>query len=320
MPREGTWRVVLEDLHKTLNNVLVKRAEGARSAKVRIEIPDNRVTGDVVDESSEPVGQAVVTAVDLEGGGPEPATTDAEGAFVLDGLASAPHLLSAEAELHGRRLTSDAVEIRLGKANPSATVRLVLHEQTPVDGVVSSATGPVPGAHVVAIPKGRLGIATSEASTDDQGRFHLDVPAAAGDIQLLVTPPGYALRTLRLSSPFPNPVSIAVDDSGGSLVLRTPAIDLADPAAAKPLVVADGQPLLWSFLLSWARAAGQAQQEPSWYVVPRLAPGEYAACVVTMQEQIPILLGVATLTGKGCTRGTLAPHGELVLDLSAAEN
>jgi len=318
LPREGKWRVTLEDLHKTLNHVVVKRAEGARAARVRIEIPANRVTGEVVDENSEPVEGAVVTAVDLESGAPEPATTDAQGAFALEGLASAPHLLSAEAEARGRRLTSDAVRISLGKENPSANVRLVLHEQAPVDGIVSSATGPVLGAHIIAIPKGQLGIATSEADTDSQGRFHLDIPAAVGDLQLLVTPPGYALRTLRLSSPFPKPVSIAVDDNGGSIVLRTPAVDLADPAAAKPLIVADGQPLLWSFLLSWARAAGQAQQEPSRYVVPRLAPGEYAACIVTMQEQIPILLGVAALTGKGCTHGTLAPHGELMLDLSKA--
>jgi len=87
LPREGTWRVGLVDLHKVINNVLVKRAEGARTAKAQIEVPDNRVTGEVVDENEEPVDGATVTAVDLASGAPEPATTDAHGAFSLEGLA-----------------------------------------------------------------------------------------------------------------------------------------------------------------------------------------------------------------------------------------
>jgi len=71
--------------------------------------------------------------------------------------------VSAEAEVHGRRLISEAVSISLSRENPHANVRMVLHEQTPLDGVASSATGPVLWAHVIAISKGRLGVVTAGA-------------------------------------------------------------------------------------------------------------------------------------------------------------
>jgi hypothetical protein len=48
-----------------------------------------------------------------------------------------------------------------------------------------------------------------------------------------------------------------------------------------------------------------------------MAEGDYAACLLDPEEQIQVLLGLAALTGKSCRHGTLAPHGELELDLTA---
>jgi hypothetical protein len=316
LPREGRWRVELSDLRRTLG-VTVRRAKGARSAKVEIAIPDVRLSGDVVDESSEPIAGAQVVASDLGSGEQQTAVTDDRGAFELDGLPASPQLVSAEADLGDRHLSSDPVTVSLGKDHRRDAVRLTLHDQAPIDGVVTSPAGPVAGARLIAVPKGPLGIHTAEASTDAAGHFHLDVPAAARELQLLIAPPGFSFRSLALSAPFPKPLSIPVDDRGGSLVLRLPALDLADPAAAKPLIVEDGQPVLFSFLLSWAQTAGQGGQEPSRYVIPRMAEGDYAACLLDQEEQIQVLLGLAALTGKSCRHGTLAPRGELELDLTA---
>lgn len=319
LSHEGTWRVELAELHRTLRNVVVHRPAGARVAKVALDIPDNRVSGDVVDEGLNPVADASVTATDLKLGDLQTARTDDRGAFEISGLAEARHLIGAEADLAGHHLTSDEVTLTLGKDHARETIRLVLHEQVAVDGTVSSPAGPVIGCQLIAIPKAPTSTFLSAASTDATGSFHLDVPAAAHELQILVMPPGFAFRSLHLAAPFPKPLAIAVDDSGGSLVLKTPPVDFGDAAAAKPLIAEDGQPLLLSFLLPWARTAGQSQQDPSRVALPRMAPGEYVACMVSPDEQIRVILGLAALGGRGCSQGTLAPHGELVLDLTAGE-
>lgn len=317
LPREGTWRIELPDLHRTLRHVAVHRAAGARAAKVRIEVPDNRIAGDVVDEGSNPVANAAVTANDLGTGDSQTAVTDERGSFELVGLPDAPHLVSAEAELAGRHLASEEVKVTLGKEHKREMVRLTLRDRVAIEGIVSSPTGPVPGAQIIAIPQAPASTLLSDGSTDMAGHFHLSVPPAAGGLQLLVMPPGFSFRSLRWSAPFPKPISIDVDDRGGSLILEAPALDLTDPTAPKPLVVEDGQAVPLSFLLTWARIAGQGSQKPSRLVIPRVSAGDYSACMLTQQEQIQVLLGLAALSGKSCDHGTLAPHGELILNVGA---
>jgi len=256
LPQEGKWRIDLPALHRTLRDVQVKRAEGARAARLSLEIPDCRITGQVVDESSNLIAGASVSAGDLAGGGEQSAVTDGEGSFTIEGLDRTPHLVTAEAELAGHHLSSDPTNVSLGEANPSATVRLVLHEQASLDGIISSPTGPAAGAHLLVIPKGPLSSSTSEASSDDLGRFHLSIPAAANDLELLVAPPGFTFRVLHLTAPFPNPLPVQVDQEGGTLVIRTPPEDSSAGTKRIPLLLADGQPLPFSLLLAWAGSGG----------------------------------------------------------------
>ncbi len=319
LPREGRWRVDLPELHRTLRDVRVERLKGARSARLDLVIPDRRITGEVVDESSNPVAGAVVTAGDFVDGDEQQTQSDLQGAFVLDGLPERPHLAWAESERDDHVLSSDHVTVTPSKEPASPGLRLVLHEKKRLAGVVSSPAGPVAGARLFATYRGRLNFLTSEARSDESGRFRLDVPAAADELQILVMPPGFALRTVRVQAPFPDPLSIVVDEAGGSLVLRTPALDLGDPAQAIPLIVVGGEALSLDSLLSWARMSGASRQDPLRYEIPRLAAGDYSACLVTLPEQIQVVLGLAALTGKSCDHGTLAPHGELVLDLGGAK-
>jgi len=317
LPREGSWRVDLPDLRRTLHNVRVERAKGARSAKLDLSIPDYRLAGEVVDETSKPFAGATVTAGPLAEDIEQSAQSDEEGAFLIDAVSATPHLLLAEAETGGRVLSSDPIIVTPTKDRSNRALRLVLREKKRLEGVVSSLSGPVPGARVEATQKGQLNLSTSEVSTDQAGRFHLDVPASATELQLLVRPPGFTLRTLTLTAPFPEPVAITVDDSGGTIIFRTPAMDLSDSLAPHPLAVIDGQPLSLSSLLGWARAAGQGKQDKLLYTIPRMEAGEYSACMVGFSEESRVVLGLAQLTGEICSHGTLAPHGELVLDLTA---
>jgi hypothetical protein len=223
----------------------------------------------------------------------------------------------AQAEVNDRVLSAEPLVVTPSADPAGGSLRLVLHEKKRLAGIVSSPAGPVAGAHIEATPRGHLAVLTDEATTDASGRFRLDIPTDAADLQLLVMPPGFALRTMRVQAPFPDPLSITVDDSGGRLVLRTPAMDLSDPQQAKLLIVVDGQPIPLASLVSWARTAGEGKQDPVRYAIPRLAAGDYSACMVTLPEQIQVILGLAALTGKSCDHGTLAPHGELVLDLGS---
>jgi hypothetical protein len=315
LPREGRWRLYLPEFRRTLR-VVVERAKGARSAKLDVIIPDRRLAGEVVDESSMPVPGALVTAEGFVADDAPAVQSDGKGNFLLDGLPDEPHLVMAEAEVDDRVLSAEPLVVTPSADPAGGSLRLVLHEKKRLAGIVSSPAGPVAGAHIEATPRGHLAVLTAEATTDASGRFRLDVPAEAAELQLLVMPPGFALRTVTLRAPFPDPLPIAVDDAGGSLVVRTPSLDLADLTQAQPLIVVDGQAIPLASLVSWARTAGEGKQGPRRYEIPRLQAGDYSACLVTLPEQIQVVLGLAALTGKSCDRGTLAPHGELVLDLA----
>jgi hypothetical protein len=314
LPREGRWRLYLPELRRTLH-VVIERAKGARSAKLDVVIPDRRLAGEVVDESSVPVPGALVTAEGLLDDDAPTAESDERGAFLLDGLPDQPHLVMAEAEVGDRLLSAEPFIVTPSADQAGGSLRLVLREKKRLTGIVNSPAGPVAGARLTATPGGRLSVLSSEATSDESGRFRLDVPADATELLILVMPPGFVLRTVRVQAPFPDPLSIAVDDSGGSLVVRTPPLDLADLTKAQPLIVVDGQAIPLASLVSWARTAGEGKQDPLRYAIPRLAAGDYSACMVTLPEQIQVVLGLAALTGKSCDHGTLAPHGELVLDL-----
>ena len=307
----------LPELRRTMRNVRVERQKGARAAKLDLVIPDRRMTGEVVDESS-------TRWPERWSGQPTSSASTSSRPGAINGVhcprrvPERPHNAWAEAERDGHlRLGSGhrhAVQGGGEPWHPSGAARKEMAR-----GRGDRAGRACRRRPPFATPRGRLNVLLSDATSDESGRFRLDVPAAADELQIEVMPPGFALRTLSVQAPFPDPLSIAVDDAGGSLVLRTPALDLGNPLQATPLIVVGGQPLSLDTLLSWARMSGESQRDPRRYEIPRLAAGDYSACLLTLPGQIQVILGLAALTGKSCDHGTLAPHGELVLDLGGAK-
>src|SRR6185503_14358337 len=94
------------------------------------------------------------------------ATTDAKGAFRLEGLASHPYAVSAAARGYGRAQAPTVL--------PGRRIELFLFPGSSIRGVVRDAAGkPVPGVVVRAEGAIRFGVGVAPRSTDAEGRYEL---------------------------------------------------------------------------------------------------------------------------------------------------
>ncbi|MCB1032463.1 MAG: carboxypeptidase regulatory-like domain-containing protein, partial [Acidobacteria bacterium] len=184
LPREGHWRItVLSDspfVRRTLRSVEVRRIPGERSATVDIDLPDTEMEGEVVDEWGNPVFGAVVRQVELDGLLPSAAKTDRKGRFRFRGLAEGEISLLAE---DGDK-KSDQVTLEVREEAPIPPVRLVVRSGWKVEGMVTSSSGGVPGARILAgsyRTSGALILYGDQTNTDIEGKFELSLPAAASE-------------------------------------------------------------------------------------------------------------------------------------------
>ncbi|HEY8021768.1 MAG TPA: carboxypeptidase-like regulatory domain-containing protein [Thermoanaerobaculia bacterium] len=324
LPREGRWWIEVVAVGKTVHGFEIRRAPGAREAKVEIRIPDTRVVGEVVDEAGSPVAEALVEVVGLlDPPDLESTTSGADGRFEIRGLPYGTLHAEAEVEAGDRHLASAPTPVSLDRGHEIASLRLTVFAETALAGRVSGPGGPVAGAFVLANPRtAELPFAASrDATTDPEGLFHLWLPAAAVDAQLVVMAPGLSLQVLRVPAPFTAPLAIAVEPAGGTLVLATDSgrafPSPLDSGAGErlPLVVADGQPIALALLRQWAGMNGTAGGGAMSF--PAMPAGDYAACLLTLREQIEAFLGIAAPRAGSCAHGYLSAGGELRLTLPA---
>ncbi len=306
LPREGSWPVTLESerLRATLKPVEVKAAAGQRRAKLAIEVPDTRVAGEVVDEAGRTVAQAMVSVY----GGETETQTDDSGDFELRGLA--PGTIGIEAEKG--EATSGVSEVALAEKQESPRLHLVLRKKTEVRGRVVAATGPVPGAEVVAAPSlGDVGFGSIESAvTDVDGTFHLTFPLSTKALNLMVFPPGFAMRMLPAAVDPQNPIEVVVQPDGGDLVLAVPGLAATGP---QPLLAHAGSWTVLSLLIRWMQLQGAAFQPGSGtMVLPNVEPGAYTLCRV---EASPQLRHGQSLPEEHCASAVLAPYSRTTLQL-----
>jgi hypothetical protein len=321
LPHEGRYAVEVEAegarVRRRFDGVAVRADESGR-ARLELELPDVEVKGRVVGEDGEPVSGALVIARQAAENIPATVASDGDGRFVLRGIAEGRTLLSARATQAGRSLHSDSQTVEVRSGTPAPPAVLVLRPDDELVGrVVSHAGQGVSLATVMLFPE-RPALTASPvdtATTDATGTFRMKLGSGLASGNLVVLAAGYALRAVPWAGGLRDPVELRVDPFGGTV--RVELGSLVEAIRQRQLVVIvyqDGALLALDFLSrSWAALNGVRPGVGAEAVIPRMAPGQYRACVCGWVELLT--RGEAAIERDRCVSGRLGPLGEVRLRL-----
>lgn len=285
-PKRWTVRVSADvpPLHRTLQFDALPPGDG----ELVIRLENLVLSGTTVDQDDKPVSATVNISSaaglidDLEF---HQRDTGADGTFDLHGLAPATYRLQAAG---GRRL-SEIVEVVVSAEQPHREVVLVMKPATVVNGVVTSALGPVAGARVWVRPGVRPGgaqrIATLTLITDTRGRFSAQLPAGVDEYDILVAAPGFAFTMGHLRHE-PRGFIANVVQNGGAITLGP-----SEGALLRYAGVTVSVELLRDL---WHTS----NNEDGSVTIAAMEPGTYALC-----------------DASACVEGFLPPFGKLTLEL-----
>jgi hypothetical protein len=311
LPGEGLWAPQIhsevERLRVSLEPLEIKPLQGRNLAKVEIHVPDTKLSGQVVDDAGQPVRAAHIVIAHLDKRSMDQLDTDEKGEFSIRGLRPGPLAVKAD---DGER-QSDFVPSTLPEKGEAPSLRLVVHKLQTFEGRVISPVGGVPGAMILAWSAfNSQGAAhTAQAVSGADGGFHVDLPAGATTLNLVVFPPGYAMRLMTAPVSAGQPVEISVEPQGGTLTLEW------SEGGPNPLLVHGGSFVVPSMLKAWVRMQGSQSTGSGRLVLANVEAGPYNFCVGGA--------AVSRLTQGGeplaanCTGGILAPNGELALRVPA---
>lgn len=320
LPRAGEWEVDIDGasppIQRRVRGIRVQPAEGGEAANVTIDLPDTRISGEVVDDKGAPATRARIMALELETGRPTILNTDENGKFELNGVPEGPLTLVAETA----DARSDEVLVNVSEDNAPDSLRLTLKKLREVTGMVLSASGGVPGAQVIAFARNRQNPALLprgiQSVTGVDGGFSLKIPAGTTDFKLIVLPPGFSMVLQRIEGLPEEPLRVAVSGLGGTIRLKPlPEGDLSDPATERLNLWLNGASVDSNVLRAWAAINGETNSAPAQLLIPSLPPGTYTACWSSLAEAVSALQ-TATPAGR-CTTGALAAGSELVLERPA---
>lgn len=311
LPEAGRWRVTVvseETGRRNLEPVEIETADGARSARVDLHLPDTRITGEVVDEDGNPIAEARVQAFQIDTLHDVNGTrTNAVGEFELRGIAEGSVALSAHEPRTGK--SSSMIQVHLQEDVAPQPVRLVLEEYQEIAGRVHWQGRAVPGAQVSIIPtmppgQGSLN-SFPDLFTNADGRFSVQLPARAIGANVTILPPGFAVKILSVDLPSKDRLEIEVSQEGGTLVLmgRETSDRLPGEAGVAALLQHNGASVMTGLLSSWARFH-HMPSGPEETRLPMMEPGSYTYCLP--REDDP----------PRCDSGFLSQGGELVLGAS----
>ena len=316
LPKEGVWVVELiserEGLQLRLPPVEVRKPAGKSYAQVDLHVPDTRLAGQVVDERGQPVPHATVMIKPPGRSLQSYVQSNEEGKFELRGLQAEPHLVHAD---EGER-ESDWFQVEVEEERESPTLRLVLQARMKIDGLVSSARGPVPGARITAnADMGETGAASGmETVSGPSGEFTLKLPAGTRLIHLTVLAPGYAARMLKSQIAADIVLEIPLEAAGGNLVIDFGGqTNEAIKTLGGGLLAHNGTFVPLGALFRWSHLQRAPQTDPHHLVLPNVEAGEYLVCIGdAAHAMIPRGLEPPQ---EQCSRGLLLPLQELTLKM-----
>lgn len=316
LPHDGQWKVDVKGLKRRVDarglEVTVKPTRNSRRAEIVISLPSTLIRGFVRDASMRPVEGATVTLVPLDGSGRvNTIITDVLGVFEVEGAPEGTFSIEATAGVKA----SERKELMVSEDLTPPELELILRDRRQLTGRVTSWSGPVAGAWVLAIPMtaggGLAAMATPQARTDADGAFRVDLPPDAARLRFVVTMPGYtlAMKTVQLSDGMTS-TGIALDQVGGRVELERSQFDAA---GLLPIVMIDGQPTDVPLLEMWSRAHANSGSSPQLLVVDAMPPGEYQYCFLKSDEAMLVFAGAAYPSATACNSGSLAANSTLRL-------
>ncbi len=314
LPKEGGWRLRLLGISprfvKRLNRIEIRRRPGKNVAEIEIVLPDNRVTGVVVDELGMPVYPGMVHGVVLRADGLLAAPVDSEGGFTFRGLEPGTIRLTAEAE--GSRFSDEMIVEVIEDLKP-APIELVVREMMTIRGRIVSQGAGMPEVHIQAWPAQVPFAIVQPIGTDVEGRFEVKVPKVTTELAVNVLARGFALRMLRVPVSPERELTIPVHSISGDLVLEFETPPETDYRLGTSVVVLhNGSRIGLAMARNWARLSGPTvDSSASKVVIPDLEPGVYTVCAVKSPDLPRVILSHGA--DDQCVGGYLAPQGELAL-------
>ena len=316
LPRDGDWSVEVETANPRAATRLpvTVAADAHGEAHVTIELPNNAVEGIVVDGNDKPMPNATVSLQHEQAASSTVTRTSSDGRFVFRSVPEGQVRLTALVMVNDRQRPTDDAYLTVHDGTTYGPFTLHLQTVRQLAGKVVSPRGFIAGAQVtiMSMPGQQpYGVFTT---TDTDGSFSADVPAAWETAVAIISPPGHSLRALQVPVDG-RPLLLNVQTAGGDLMVRLPGEnDLAVAMQNLPVFFADGLILPQHDLMRWAMGHGMQFEAPGRYNVPNLAPGSYRVCV-----------GKPTIVAPGqeqrwiaqsrCKEGTLAPGATLEIDL-----
>ncbi len=316
LPHSGRWevdvRAQLQPLERRLKIEVVPRS-GKSYAELELKLPNTMLEGEVVDELGRGV-HAMVTAQGLDDlAWPTRKKTEEGGKFAIAGLPPGLTRVIAESHAENENYYSDEVEAKLAEGIALPRLRLVLKRQLKLTGRVTAHGRGVARARIKAQGVPLFGLLVYLKSSDAEGRFEAGVPAGAQEILLTVAAPGFSLRMLRLpASAAGTELEIPLEEAGGTLVIEWPDLEIheGDGNAPQIFLLHGGAFEGLGYFHFWSQFHGVTTAEKQRRTLPRMEPGEYAACAVPVAQVFTLLAGAVQAP---CARGSLTASGELVL-------
>src|SRR6185503_19934178 len=133
------------------------------------------------------------------------------------------------------------------------------------------------------------GVQRDSIHADADGEFVARLPEGVSDIGLSVAAAGFALHMARVPLARADGLELALERTGGELVLNT-RLRGSDDGSSALLLLHEGALESIDFLSRWGAMNGGGAAEEV-VIVPQVEPGEYALCLVPAAEMQPVWSG-----------------------------
>lgn len=320
LSRAGAWAVDVEatepPVRRFLKQVLVRETV-AREYEVALELPDTRLSGQVVDENLRAVASALVRVNPLTADDRTFQTqVDNEGRFVIRGLPTGSMVISAVAP---DQKASDAMLTTLSEEGRGSSVLITVRQRRRFEGrvILRGGGNPVAGAFLKVSPVSELPpMPPPFTTTDVDGHFEVLLPPSTREADVTYGSPLNSIAITRVPVLPAQETTLPIDAEGGQLIFD---IGSGRPSEGHQIIIIRERATEYLDFLVSVAAARAGKPEGGGYtdtgnriVVGPLSPGRYTACLASTED---IKAGRRPSGSAGCVSGTLVVGGELVLRL-----